>query len=46
MSLLKGKLLKIGVYHVVIEFNEGCQGINKVIECMGLDTGSQLITFN
>ena len=26
------------------EFKEGCQGIHKVIEYMGLDTGSQLIT--
>ena len=28
----------------VIVFNEGCQGIRKVIEYMGLDTGSRLIT--
>ena len=36
--------LEIGVYSPVIEFNEGCQGIHKVIEYMGLETGSRLIT--
>ena len=28
----------------MIEFNEGCQGIHKVIEYIGLDTGSRLVT--
>ena len=28
----------------MIEFNEGCQDIHKVIYYMGPDTGSQLIT--
>ena len=28
----------------MIEFNEGSQDFHKVIEYMGLDTGSQLIT--
>ena len=32
--------LQIGVYYAVTEFNEGCQGIHKFIEYMGLDTSS------
>ena len=34
------------ILHILysIEFNEGCQGIHKVIEYMELDTGSQLTT--
>ena len=32
------------MYSVVIEFNEGCQGIQKVLEYMGLGTGLRLIT--
>ena len=32
------------MYSAVIEFNEGCQSIHKVMEYMGFDTGSQLIT--
>ena len=28
----------------MVEFNESCQGIQKVIEYMGFDTGSRLIT--
>ena len=28
----------------MVVFNEGCQGIHEVIEYMGLDTGSRLIT--
>ena len=28
----------------MIVFNEGCQGIHEVIEYMGLDTDSRLIT--
>ena len=38
------KTLEIEIYSAVIEFNEDCQGIYKVIEYMGLDTGSRLIT--
>ena len=36
--------LEIGVYSAVIEFNEGCQVIHKVLKYIGLDTGSQLTT--
>ena len=36
--------LEIGVFSPVIEFNEDCQGIHKVIEYMGLETGLRLIT--
>ena len=36
--------LEIGVCSAVIEFNEGFQGIHKVIEYMGLDTGSRLLS--
>ena len=32
------------MYSTVIEFNEGCQGIHKIIEYIGLDTCSRLIT--
>ena len=38
------QILEIGANSAVIEFNENCQGIHKVIEYMGLGTGSRLIT--
>ena len=44
MGVPKIWTLEIGVYSAVTEFNEGCQGIHKVIEYMGFDTGSRLIT--
>ena len=41
---IERQTLEIGVYSPVIEFNEGCHGIHKVIEYIGLETGSRLIT--
>ena len=32
------------MYSAVIEFNEGCQGIQRIIEYIGLDAGSHLVT--
>ena len=41
---IERQTLEIGVYSPVIEFSEGSQGIHKVIEYIGLESGSQLIT--
>ena len=43
-TFIEKQTLEIGVYSTVFEFNESCQGIHKVIEYMGLDRGSRLIT--
>ena len=37
---IERQTLEIGVYSPVTEFNEGCHGIHKVIEYIGLETGS------
>ena len=40
------KTLEIGVYSAILEFNEGKSGIERVMELVGLESGSQQATQN
>ena len=40
------KTLEIGVYSAILEFNEGKSGIERVMELVGLEIGSQQATQN